>query len=73
MGTATVTPKAKNPNRISLREAAEDNGYDSIMEYLEEECSDSVVDALCIHGCRVEPDGRCEHDCPSPLIAARMI
>ena len=73
METATVTPKAKNPNRISLRQAAADEGYETVMEYLEEGCSDSVVTALCIHGCSVEPDGRCEHDCPSPLVAAHMI
>ena len=73
METATVTPKPKNPNRISLKQAAEDEGYESVMEYLEEGCSDSVVTALCVHGCQVEPDGRCEHGCPSPLLAAGII
>ena len=68
-----AAPKAKNPNRISLREWAEDNGYESVMEALEGECSDSVMTALCIHGCNVEPDGRCEHGCPSPLLAAGLI
>ena len=68
-----ATVKPKNPNRISLKQAAEDEGYESVMEYLEEGCSDSVVTALCIHGCSVEPDGRCEHGCPSPLLAAGLI
>lgn len=62
-----------NPNRISLREWAEDNGYESVEEALEGECSDSVVTALCIYDCQVEPDGRCEHGCPSPLLAAGLI
>ena len=71
--SGTTTAKPKNPNRISLRRAAEDNGYESVMEYLEEECSDAVVIALCIYECSIEPDGTCEHGCPSPLIAAGMI
>jgi len=66
-------PKPRNPNRISLREWAEDNGYESVEDALEGECSDSVVTALCIHDCQVEPDGRCEHGCPSPLLAAGLI
>jgi hypothetical protein len=69
----TATPKASNPYRISLRKMAEDYGYDDVMEFLEGECNDSVVPALCLHGCEVEPDGRCEHGCPSPLLAARLI
>jgi len=73
MATSATQPKANNPNRISLRQAAADEGYDSVEEYLSEECSDSVVTALCIHGCSVEPDGRCIHGCPSPLLAAGLI
>jgi hypothetical protein len=32
-----------------------------------------VVPACCTEGCEVEPDGTCEHGCPSPLIALGII
>jgi hypothetical protein len=32
-----------------------------------------VVPACCQHGCQVEPDGKCEHGCPSPLVALGYI
>jgi hypothetical protein len=31
------------------------------------------VPACCTEGCEVEPDGRCEHGCPSILLAAGII
>jgi hypothetical protein len=31
------------------------------------------VPALCSEGCEVRPHSRCEHDCPSILMAAGMI
>ncbi len=40
---------------------------------LTEVCDDSVVPAMCTEGCEVEPDGRCSHGCPSPLVALRSL
>lgn len=65
--------KAVNPHRISVRLLAENAGFDDISEFLEECCNDSVVPACCNEGCEVEPDGHCEHGCPSPLLAMGMI
>jgi hypothetical protein len=69
----TPQPKPANPYRIKVRQLAADHGYDSVEEFLENECSDSVVPACCTEGCEVEPDGRCEHGCPSPLLAMGLI
>lgn len=63
----------KNQYRIQVSELAEQYGYSDVMEFLENECNDSVVPACCVNGCEVEPDGRCEHKCPSPLIALGII
>ena len=40
---------------------------------LEDVAMDSVVPACCSEGCQVEPDGYCEHNQPSVLIALGMI
>lgn len=58
--------------RLKLREWMAQEGYESF-EDMEEILSDSVVPALCDEGCEVEPDGRCEHGCPSVLIAMGVI
>ena len=63
----------KNPYRITVKQLALDNGFESSDEFLEEMCQDSVVPACCSEGCQVEPDGFCEHNCPSPLIALGII
>lgn len=63
----------KNPYRIRLSERAEDYGYDNVDEYLANCCNDSILTALCTEECSVEPDGRCSHGCPSPLLAAGLI
>lgn len=78
METTTMTidplPKiAKNPHRIKVREVAEENGFDSVAEMMENVACESVVPACCDQGCQVEPDGRCEHGCPSVLLALGMI
>lgn len=65
--------RLKNLNRISVSTLAVQYGYDSVDEFLLNECNDSVVPACCEQGCEVEPDGRCEHGCPSPLIAMGFI
>jgi len=61
-----------NPNRISIREWLDNEGYESLDD-ASDVLSDSVMPALCRHGCNVEPDGRCEHDCPSVLVALGVI
>lgn len=64
--------KAKNPYRISLKQWMEDQGYESIDD-ASDVLMDSVMPALCTEGCDVEPDGRCSHGCPSPLLAMGAI
>ena len=44
-----------------------------MMDALEEWSVDSVVPALCKDGCEVEPDGACEHGCPSILVRMGVI
>ena len=68
--------KFKNPDHISVAQLAHEHGYDNTTDFIEEVCStDSVVPACCQHGCQVEPDadGKCEHGCPSPLVALGYI
>lgn len=72
MSTPTAV-KTKNPHRVPLSIVAADNGYDSTAELLEGMGQDSVMPACCDEECQVEPDGRCEHGCPSILLAAGMI
>jgi DNA repair protein RadC len=55
-----------NPHRITPDEALRCAGIT-----LEEAASDSIVPACCKRGCQVEPDGHCEHACPSVLLALR--
>jgi len=62
--------------RMNLRDfrAAHDITYaDEWLEFLEECVSDSIVPALCGEDCEVEPDGECEHGCPSVLLVAGII
>lgn len=57
-----------DPNRITVRQALHNAGT-TLFEIM----LDSVVPACCKHGCEVEPDGYCEHGCPSVLLAAGLI
>lgn len=75
--------------RITLKQWCDDNGIEYTMnakgtgialalspqlqQTLEDLVIDSVCPALCDEGCEVEPDGRCEHDCPSILLACGLI
>lgn len=68
--TTPASTKPKNPHRISATATLEMHGltlddYDALM--------DSVVPACCDEGCEVEPDGRCEHGCPSVLLALGVV
>ena len=65
--TTTTETKNRNPYRIRLSETLKMHGLTLL------ECDDSIVPACCNEGCEVEPDGRCEHGCPSVLLAAGMI
>jgi hypothetical protein len=65
--------KFKNPHRIPVRQVAQDAGYPDLHDALNHWCIDSVVPACCDEGCEVEPDGRCEHNCPSALLAVGLI
>lgn len=59
--------------KVSVKTLAKEHGYSDVTLFLEECCNDSIVPACCDEGCEVEPDGFCEHGCPSPLIALGMI
>jgi hypothetical protein len=71
----TIVKKAQstNPYRMKLIALAKSYGYADVTEFVTEACDDSVVPACCTEGCEVEPDGTCEHGCPSPLIALGII
>lgn len=66
----------KNEFSMTLSEYRTQEGLTNELEYeerLEELVTDSICPALCIEGCEVEPDGHCEHGCPSLLLAAELI
>jgi hypothetical protein len=67
-----VTKKEKNEYLITVYEALENAGikYD---DFIEEGAYDSIVPACCKEGCEVEPDGRCEHGCPSVMLKLGVI
>jgi hypothetical protein len=62
-----------NAHRISVERALENEGF-TLGEWLvSNEAQDSVMPACCDEGCQVEPDGRCEHGCPSIALALGVI
>lgn len=67
-------PTSANVHQISIVEFLEREGFSTVDEYLDETGWDmSIVPALCSEGCEVEPDGSCEHGCPSLLIVLGVI
>lgn len=54
--------------KASLNEVAEEYGYDSVVDMMNDYMWDSVVPACCTEGCEVEPDGKCSHGHSSILI-----
>ena len=52
---------------ITPQEVAEQEGYDTIIDLLDDYRFSSIVPACCSYGCQVEPDGTCEHGFPSVL------
>ncbi len=69
--TTTKTQKPKNPYRISVDKTLEMHGIDESEMY--DSLSDSIVPACCSKGCECEPDGHCEHKCPSVLLVMGVI
>lgn len=62
--------------QISLSDFRAEHGINSgtdMVDALAEWSSDSVVPALCSEGCEVEPDGECQHGCPSILVRMGVI
>ena len=66
-------PKAPNAHRVRLAQWMKDEGLEDTLAILEAYAMESVVPALCTEGCEVEPDGRCEHGCPSVLLVLGII
>ncbi len=72
----TTNKRPPNPYRVPLAAWRRNNGLDddgAFFEALGELVHDCVAPALCRDGCEVEPDGRCEHGCPSVLLATGLI
>jgi hypothetical protein len=68
----TMTTQFKNPNRITMKALAHSRG-ETVDSMLEAATYDSVAPACCVEGCEVEPDGHCEHGCPSVLLSAGLL
>jgi hypothetical protein len=58
--------------QITVEEWLQEEGM-SLDEALEEYGQDSVMPAMCSEGCEVEPDGRCEHGGESLFLACDLI
>lgn len=62
-----------NPHRISVARTLEEEGL-TLQQFLDSSFSDDGVSpACCDEGCLVEPDGYCEHGCPSLHLALGVI
>lgn len=59
--------------RVTLSEVAEVEGFDDVDSMAEALIIEGVVPACCSEGCKVEPDGRCEHGHPSIYVAMGII
>ncbi len=55
------------PDDVNITESSE------AMEAITEMVTESICPACCDEGCVVEPDGECEHGCPSLLIVLGII
>lgn len=81
--TAAIRAKLAQRNResaqyrISVLEWREREGLESSEAWEEHMASaeilDSVQPAMCEEGCEAEPDGHCEHGCPSLLLAMGVV
>lgn len=71
--TKITSTKVRNPHRIPVAFVARNEGFDSIEDMLNSVGFEAVVPACCDEGCSTEPDGTCEHGCPSILLALGII
>lgn len=62
-----------NEYLISPDQAAQDAGYEDVVDLLESVIMDSLCPACCKDGCEVEHDGTCEHGCPSVMLELGII
>jgi hypothetical protein len=67
-------PVRKSEYQLTIRQTLEQEGY-TFEEFIDQMLTshDSIVPACCTEGCRVEPDGRCEHGCPALTLALGVI
>jgi hypothetical protein len=71
-----VNYERENEMLMTLKEFRAEHGIESgtdMQEALTDWVTDSVVPAMCKDGCEVEPDGICEHGCPSILVAVGVV
>jgi hypothetical protein len=61
------------PQRLTVKEFLEQEGYEGLLDLVEEYFDSSEVPALCEAGCTVEPDGKCPHGHPSILLATGLV
>lgn len=62
--------------RITMKQLLEDNGLETLEDLMQDQefnGQDGTALAMCSEGCIVEPDGECEHGCPSWLVAKGLI
>jgi hypothetical protein len=64
---------SNNKYRISVTKLRKLYEYDDLEEFIESFNGDSIAPACCSEGCEVEPDGVCQHGCPSVLLALGLI
>lgn len=72
-----TTKKPVNQYRIKATVALANAGH-TLESYVEAGIAfggalDVVAPACCREGCEVEPDGHCEHGCPSVLLALGLV
>lgn len=58
---------------VTIPEGVKIKDCPEAMEHIAHLVMDSIVPACCDEGCEVEPDGQCEHGCPSILIALGLM
>lgn len=64
--------KKANRFEISITDLCEEEGL-TVDQLISMYIGEEVVPALCREGCQVEPDGRCEHNCPSILLGLGVV
>lgn len=62
-----------NGERMSLRDTADEEGFDDIMDMLEAYFNEGQVRACCTLGCLTDMDGDCPCGNPSIFLAAGIV